>query len=81
MALNGGTVQIKPPQCEDKARLMEEYGLAADEYSRTVNMLRQSMGILPKAEYDQIRNFIEVARLRSETARLALDRHIRQHGC
>ena len=79
--MDGGTAQIEPQRCEDKAYLTAEYGTAVSEYSRTVNMLRQTMDILPKAEYAKIRDFIEVARKRTEAAHLALERHIDEHGC
>jgi hypothetical protein len=60
---------------------MGEYRAAAEEYSRTVNMLRSHAGVLSKTEYDNILDFIEKARERTEAARVALDRHISEHGC
>ena len=72
------------PQAEayyEKERLVDDYGTAVNEYGRTVNTLKHRQGILPKAEYDQIRNFIEVARIRCEAAYQALEQHVREHGC
>ena len=80
--MTGEAVQLQPEkQCEEKVRLMSEYTTATSEFSRTLNTLYRDMGVLRKAEYDRIRGFIEKARTRSETARIALERHILQHGC
>ncbi len=76
--------QAPQPQfawCDEKERLVDAYGAAVNEYSRTVITLRGNLGILPKAEYDLIRAFSEDARVRCDTAHHALDRHIQLHGC
>jgi hypothetical protein len=67
--------------CDEKERLVDAYGAAVNEYSRTVITLRSNLGILPKAEYDLIRAFSEDARVRCDKAHHALDRHIHMHGC
>ena len=72
-------LQLKP--CPEKLRLMEEYQAATAEFSRTLKVLNQKIGVLSGQEYEKIRKFTEQARKRSEAARQALDRHIREHGC
>ena len=68
-------------RCEERARLLEEYATAVDEFSRTLNILSSRMGVLPKSKYQEIRLFADNCRVRSEVARLALERHINEHGC
>jgi len=67
--------------CEEKERLVDEYGTAVNEYGRTVKMLRHTLGVLAKTDYDQIRHFIGKARVRCEAVHLALEQHIDEHGC
>jgi hypothetical protein len=75
-----GSPVAQPAPYEEKERLVDAYGAAVNEYGRTVNMLKHRLGVLPKADYDQMRTFSEEACVRCETARAALDRHIHEHG-
>jgi hypothetical protein len=68
-------------ECSEKARLRNEYQVAAADYSRAVQVLSKRSGVLLQPEYIRIRDFSEEARLRSEAARAAMDRHISGHGC
>jgi hypothetical protein len=61
--------------------LVDEYAAETSAYNRTVELLRSKLGTLPKAEYDRVRLLSEETRLRCEAARLALYRHILEHGC
>ena len=80
--MSGEATKLQPETtCEEKVRLMDEYASATAEFSRTLNILNGKMGVLSKAEYDRIREFVDVARRRSEAARLELVRHIAEHGC
>jgi hypothetical protein len=54
---------------------------ASDVYNQNVMLLRNKLVTLPKDEYDQVRLLSEETRLRCDTARIALYRHIRDHGC
>jgi hypothetical protein len=74
-------VKLHAEGCSEKERLVDAYGTAVNEYGRTVNMLKHKLGVLPKAEYDQIRAFSEEARTGCEAAHLALERHVAEHGC
>ena len=73
--------QPQAEACSEKERLVDDYGAAVNEYGRTVNMLKHKMGVLLKDEYGEIRNFVEVARIRCEAAHQALEQHVREHGC
>ena len=77
------TTGVKPQAeaCSEKERLVDAYGAAVNEYGRTVNMLKHKLGVLPKAEYEQIRAFSEEARIGCEAAHSALERHVAEHGC
>jgi len=67
--------------CPEKANLLNEYDTAAAEFSRTVTVLNRRMGIMSREDYVRILRFSEQARIRSEQARLALERHVNEHGC
>jgi YD repeat-containing protein len=60
---------------------MERYAAETGAYNRTVALLRSKLGTVTRAEYDQLRKLTEETRLLCEGARLALYRHIREHGC
>ena len=80
--MSGEATQLQPEKtCEEKVRLMDEYASATAEFSRTLNILNAKTGVLSKTEYDSIREFVDVARKRSEAARVALVGHIAKHGC
>lgn len=76
-----GPVQAQDSTCQDKAELLYTYQSALAEYSRTVTFLYKHVGTLPKRDYQEIDEFCDRARQRSEAARLDLDRHIAEHGC
>jgi hypothetical protein len=67
--------------CEEKARLLREYSLAASDYNRAVLILNSRSGVMPKQEYQRLRSFVETTRETAEQARSALDKHTDEHGC
>lgn len=77
----GAEPQAERTACLEKANLLNDYDTAAAEFSRTVRVLNQKMGVMSKEEYVRILRFSEQARIRSEQARLALERHVAEHGC
>jgi hypothetical protein len=79
--VSGPFAQPRPTPCEEEECLVDAYGAAVNEYSRTVIMLRTRQGPMPRAQYDEIRDFSEKARLRCKTAHAALDKLIQEHGC
>ena len=76
-----GTQPQPEKKCEQKAHLIDNYAAATNEYNRVVKLLRLKLGTSPKAEYDQLQLLTEQTRLRRDAARLALYRHISDHGC
>ena len=67
--------------CEEKTRLLAEYGAATKKFSAAVAELQRKMGTSPKAEYERLTRASDDARVKSEQARLALESHIAAHGC
>jgi hypothetical protein len=67
--------------CEEKARLVKEYGDATVAFSDAVQELRRKIGTSPKAEYERLERVSSAARVESEQARLALEQHIATHHC
>jgi hypothetical protein len=69
------------PACDEKERLLRRYEFASSDYHRSILVLTQRRGVLPKKEYEDIKNFIEATKAELERARQSLDRHIAEHGC
>jgi hypothetical protein len=72
---------IEHSACVEKSRLLYRYDAFLAEYSRTVSFLYKRVGVLRKEDYQEISTFTDEARVRCEEARLALEDHIRDHGC
>ena len=71
----------QPEPCSEKLRLGTDYQAYAAQYSRAVKTLREQMGVLSKAGYEDLLRYTEEAREHAEKARLALSQHTREHGC
>jgi hypothetical protein len=67
--------------CEEKARLATEYEAATYAFSEAVTELHRKIGTSPKEEYRRLERISTEARVKSEQARLALERHISIHRC
>ena len=67
--------------CEEKSRLLQSYNDATREFSDKVSALNARIGVTPKHEYDLLERASEDARLKSEQARIAYERHVADHGC
>jgi hypothetical protein len=70
-----------PVLCEEKGRLVKKFAAAADHYSAAIAKLQARMAISPREEYERLRMAVEVTRLASEAARLALEQHTASHNC
>ena len=75
------TLDPERSACAEKSRLLYKYDALLAEYSRTVSFLYKRVGVLRKEAYNEISNFTDDARSRCEEARVALEHHIREHGC
>lgn len=67
--------------CEEKSRLSMEYDAATSKFSEAVRELHRKIGTSPKEEYDRLERACNGARVNSERARLALERHVASHRC
>lgn len=67
--------------CEEKTRLSSELERCATEYSGALRNLSAQMAVVPKDVYDKFRLRADALRLKSEGARISLERHIAEHGC
>ena len=68
-------------RCEEKHQLIGLFKAGVSHYSAMVNDLNLTRGKTSKHEYDRLVVQAEEARIASERARLALDRHIQKHNC
>jgi hypothetical protein len=69
------------PHCAEKGLLLEAYRAATAAFSDQLTMLNEKIGTSSKAEYEALRRSVDGARVKSEEARLALERHVGEHGC
>ena len=67
--------------CALKTAMLMSYSDAASKYCQAVTELDEQVGYVPRGEYERIHNLTEEARLSVERARLAMEEHVRQHGC
>jgi len=67
--------------CEEKQRLVNAYDKATSELSDAVTALREHQGTTARAEYEALYRTAEDAHMAAEQARLAFERHQRDHNC
>jgi len=67
--------------CEERARLEKEHAEAGDEFDAARQRLRARIGVCPKDEFHSLDRALKDAWVKLLQARIALDRHIRDHGC
>jgi hypothetical protein len=67
--------------CLDKERIVSEYEIATARFADAVHELKQNIGTSERSEYDRLLREANEHRIKSEEARLALERHLTQHGC
>ena len=61
--------------------LVAEFDAAIHAYRLAVEALHSRLGVVPRETYETMKRDAEAARVRSEDARLALERHLVEHGC
>ena len=67
--------------CHEKRQLLSEYGTATSKFAVVVTSLQKDLGILSQDDYNSRVQSVDEARIKSEEARLVLERHIGEHGC
>jgi hypothetical protein len=67
--------------CDEKVSLMKTYESATARFSEAVTELHRKMGTVSKSEYERLSQAADEARLKSEAARLAVERHVAEHRC
>jgi hypothetical protein len=67
--------------CIERQRLAERFADATRKFSDVVTQLAQHRGTTSELEYLKLRILVDEARQDSETASIALERHISSHGC
>lgn len=67
--------------CEDRARLEREHEEKDAAFDSARDKLRERIGVSPKTEFELLSTAVDDAWVALQNARLALDRHIREHRC
>jgi hypothetical protein len=67
--------------CEEKERLAQEYGAITARFAEAVRQLQRNIGTSSRPEYERLQRVSDEARVSSEQARLALERHMATHEC
>ena len=68
-------------ECGENARLVEDRHKAAVAYSQAARALAQKRSICPTSEYKKLRESAYDTRTKCTEARVAVKRHIAEHGC
>jgi hypothetical protein len=68
-------------RCTERERLARELDRARSCYTSAAETLRVRAGVLEKTDYQRLNRAVEEAWTKMELARVALDRHIDEHGC
>jgi len=67
--------------CKEKTGLLFAYSDATKTYSEAVTELHDKSGKIGVDEYHRLHQIGEDARLSVETAHVALELHVGEHGC
>ena len=67
--------------CAEKKRLLTEYDTATSRFYDVVTKFLRDIRALSKDECDRAAQSADEARIRSEEARIELERHVSTHGC
>jgi hypothetical protein len=80
-SIPGPNIIVSVTDCPEKTRLLNEYSEATQQFSESVAVLQARMGTAPKDEYNRLLRLSEANRVKSEQARLNMERHVVEHGC
>jgi hypothetical protein len=67
--------------CAEKLQLLTIYQSAVTKYQAATEDLDLTRGKVSKMEYERLFAACDAARMASESARKALERHRREHDC
>ncbi len=67
--------------CQEKLRLMDTYNSETGVLARSVEALAAKAGDPSREGYGDLWRLAGEGHLRSQQARLALERHVAEHGC
>ena len=67
--------------CAEKIGLFNSYEDETHDFSRSLTIIRARIREASKQEYEELIGRSERARLRSDRARTALEKHVAEHGC
>jgi hypothetical protein len=74
-------VDMRTESCATKTTLLTQWQSAAEAYSKAVAELAKQVGILPKDEYEKLKQAADTAHKRALEAQAGLKIHMREHGC
>jgi hypothetical protein len=67
--------------CEEHRELLKTYREAVAALSTALDALEAARATISRAEYHRLAKFVDDAQAASEKARIALEKHSREHGC
>ncbi len=67
--------------CAELLELLIRLGCALVDHSRARHELIAKMGVIPKDQYDRLKQQVQENETKCETAGSALDHHRSEHGC
>ena len=67
--------------CEEKMRLLAQHQEAVGNFERVEAQLHEKIGTSSKEEFQRLQQAVDQAWATANTARTALEQHIRDHGC
>jgi hypothetical protein len=67
--------------CKDKTAFLVAYSDTSTAYGEAVRELHDKIGVVGRAQYDLLHRIAEDARLATDAARIAMEEHIKKHGC
>jgi hypothetical protein len=81
MSFSGESSAAEPCICGIRERLKRTVEQATAEHERSARLLHDCIGTAMEADSERLFRETDEARLKLHAARLAMDRHIVEHGC
>jgi hypothetical protein len=67
--------------CKEYIRFLQEYQHSVALYSSALATLDEARATVLLDQYHQMTLYVDELRLKSEMARMELEKHVREHGC